>query len=197
MMGKKLDLTGQRFGRLVAVKDTGKRKAGQVVWLCQCDCGKIKEICCSPLRNGNTRSCGCYCRDIAKKTGKLNATHGATRGRRRIRIYRIWMGIKGRCYNKNNQDYFNYGKRGIKVSEAWKKSFVVFRNWALSHGYKEHLTINRKDVNGNYRPENCEWISNSENTKRMMEYHSYDNFRYFLRGIKVGMAMAKNKKMGN
>ena len=86
-------------------------------------------------------------------------------GESRTRLYNIWKGIKDRCNNSNCKAFNDYGGRGIEVCSEWLVSFVAFRGWALSNGYKEDLTIERKDVNGNYDPSNCEWIPSIEQPK--------------------------------
>jgi hypothetical protein len=78
------------------------------------------------------------------------------------RIYRTWCNMKGRCYRKTAKRYDLYGGRGIKVCDEWKNSFIAFYKWSIENGYQEDLTIDRIDVNGNYEPNNCRWISNFE-----------------------------------
>jgi len=82
-------------------------------------------------------------------------------------LYYRWTGMRARCNNPNNDKYHNYGGRGISVCDEWQ-SFEAFKNWALANGYKEELTLDRKDVNGNYEPDNCRWISiqEQENNRR-------------------------------
>lgn len=77
-------------------------------------------------------------------------------------LYRVWCTMKERCNNKNNNKYKNYGGRGIKVCDEWQKDFTIFYNWAISNGYEKGLTIERINVNGNYCPENCTWITAKE-----------------------------------
>ena len=83
-------------------------------------------------------------------------------GKFNTRIYRIWGNMKGRCYCKSRREYKNYGNRGITVCDEWLHDFQAFYDWAMNNGYNENLTLDRKDVNGNYEPSNCRWITNEE-----------------------------------
>lgn len=82
------------------------------------------------------------------------------------RLYRIWHNMKDRCYNPKNKKYVYYGGKGITVCDEWKNDFIKFRNWALNNGYQDNLTIDRIDSNKSYYPENCQWVTLSENTIR-------------------------------
>lgn len=156
-MGRFKDLTGQKFGRLTIIKRAGASKSGKVLWLCECSCEEHNQITTttSNLVTGTTKSCGCLAKESTSRTGKANIIHGDTD----TRLYRIFHGMKDRCYNSKNKDYARYGGRGITVCEEWKNDYSSFKNWALSNGYKDTLTIERKDYNKNYCPENCEWIT--------------------------------------
>ena len=84
------------------------------------------------------------------------------------RIYRIWKGMKTRCYNSQSKDFRYYGGRGIRICEEWKSSFELFAIWALANGYKDYLSIDRIDVNGDYCQQNCRWVTlrEQQNNKR-------------------------------
>lgn len=142
---QKLDLTGQTFGRLTVISPA-QNKGKKTAWLCLCSCGNEKIIRTSALTRGLTKSCGCINHDnLLNRNIKHNLSH--------FRIYRIWECIKTRCINQNTNYYKHYGKRGIKLCDAWL-NFENFKNWAFSNGYSEGLTIDRIDVNGNYEPSN-------------------------------------------
>ena len=148
----KHDLTGKRFGKLTALYDTGERKNGKPLWECRCDCGNITKVKSCNFVSGRTKSCGCYSRE---KVIEMNTTHGGTG----TRLFRIWTSMKTRCSNPNYKKYEYYGGRGIKVCDEWLHDFAAFRKWALANGYKDNLTLDRKDPDGNYEPQNCQWAT--------------------------------------
>lgn len=102
-----------------------------------------------------------------KKRGYLEGNHDS-----HSRLNNIWRGMKRRCSNPNYGQYKNYGGRGIKVCDEWNNEYIAFRDWALSHGYEENLTLDRIDNDGNYEPNNCQWITKSENSKKQWENKS-------------------------
>src|SRR4249920_3506499 len=112
----KIDITGQRFGRLVAIEDAGRTKRKEVLWLCRCDCGAEKIVSASHLRQGNIRSCKCLTREITRQN---SLKHGHRVNRHHSDTYRSWAAMLTRCYNKNTRCYKNYGGRGIFVCERW------------------------------------------------------------------------------
>ena len=153
-MGILKDITGQKFGKLTAIKMVGYTKAHNTLWLCKCDCGNENIVNSSYLRNGQVKSCGC----LIGETNKKRTIHGLYRHR----LYKVWEGMKDRCYNPNIPNYQNYGKRGITVCDEWLSGIEPFYNWAMANGYKEGLSIDRIDVNGNYEPSNCRWATPKE-----------------------------------
>ena len=162
----KLDLAGRRFGKLTVIEEVGRTQNGKVIWKCKCDCGGETNAIASNLKNGISKSCGCQRTETLMKR---STTHGG----RRTRLYQIWCNMKQRCKNVN---YPDYGGRGIEVCEEWKNSFEAFRDWALANGYRDDLTIERKDVNGDYCPENCTWATrkaqnNNTRNNHFIEYN--------------------------
>lgn len=158
------DLTGQRFGRLVALYPTEKRSKGNgVIWLCHCDCGNLKEIVSNSLLSGVTKSCGCLQKE---RVIEAHFKHGDSIYKKQVRFYNIWLMMNQRCLNPNATGYKWYGGRGISICNEWKNSYRVFRDWAMANGYADNLTIDRIDNEGNYNPDNCQWITQSENSKK-------------------------------
>ncbi len=134
--------------------------------LFKCGCGKEKAISIYHVIIGHTKSCGCF-KIVSPKLGLSRKTHGKST----TRLYKAWNSMMGRCYSKNAHGYHNYGGRGIFVCNEWKSDYMPFELWALSNGYESHLTLDRIDVNGNYEPSNCRWITSKEQHSNKRNNH--------------------------
>lgn len=167
-MGRaRIDLRGQTFGRLTVRAMVASNSAGQSIWACQCACGELLSVAATHLRRGAVKSCGCLRRElgIERLLRSPRRTHGATE----TVEYETWQRMIQRCTNPNSEVFEYYGGRGITVCERWRKSFENFR---ADMGLRpEGMSIDRKDVNGNYEPTNCRWATAIEqrlNQRRMV-----------------------------
>lgn len=154
---------GQQFGRLTTIRPTEKRQAACIIWLCRCECGNLTETRSDHLKSGTIKSCGCLQQE-SRKTNNLK--HGSAKKGIYRRLYRIWGNMKKRCYCASIKEYHRYGGRGITVCPEWKNNFLSFRFWAMSSGYQDNLTIDRINNDGNYQPDNCQWLSRAENARK-------------------------------
>lgn len=167
------DLTGQRFGRLVVVRflNANERTTRQYDWWCKCDCGKEIKASANKLKQGLQQSCGCLKEEMKPRIGEITRKYKYSNKR----LYGVYKAMIDRCYNPKCNKYYNYGGRGITVCDEWQgnNGYDTFAEWALSTGYDKYAkhgvcTLERCDVNGNYTPDNCKWITNQEqqNNKR-------------------------------
>lgn len=154
------ELVGKKFYNLMVLSEIEKPhgvKDNHKYYLCLCDCGNTTVI--SSGNVGRTKSCGC------EKFKSKPKTHGFATHKQYDKIYHTWTSIKYRCYNSGCKDYAHYGGRGIRMCETWEKDFMAFREWCLNNGFAENLTIDRIDVDGNYEPSNCRWVTTAEQNR--------------------------------
>lgn len=156
---------GDKFGRWTAIEKS--HKVGNNIGIkCICSCPKqtLRVVAVSRLIGGYSKSCGCvrYDGTSQEKLGDKTRTHGLSS----TRLYKIWKGMKKRCYNTNKPNYKNYGGRGIEVCPEWKDDFSSFMGWSIENGYSDELSIDRVDNDLGYSPYNCQWITLSANCRK-------------------------------
>lgn len=160
------NIIGKKFGKITIIDIDSYNP---IKCKCKCECGNIKIIGLKDLRSGRTVSCGCFAR---KKNSEIHTIHGKSHSR----LFSIWVNMISRCENKNIDTYNYYGKRGISVCCEWRNDFTKFYEWAVNHGYKDNLTLDRIDNDKNYSPDNCRWAtmkeqSNNTRRNRMITYN--------------------------
>ena len=169
-----VDISGKRFGNLVAiereqdvVQPNGRRNGRRrVVYKCRCDCGNIVTVRADHLRSGATKSCGCMQRELL-------SSRQTTHGQSKTHLYGVWNSMKSRCYNSATQFFYRYGGRGITVCDEWRNDFESFRSWSEATGYRDGMTLDRKDNDLGYSSDNCRWTdrvtqANNRSSNRML-----------------------------
>jgi hypothetical protein len=147
---KRINLTGLRQGRLRVLREEGSYA------ICECDCGTVKTILRHNVRAGYTQSCGCLQKNRARQA---NVTHGASH----TQLYSVWQAMKARCYGTTTRHYKWYGAKGIIVCEKWQTYEGFFED--MGESYKPGLTLDRINSSKNYQPDNCRWLSKSDNAR--------------------------------
>ena len=155
-----VDYTGQIFGKLTVIK---KEPGSRSRWVCKCECGKIKTLYACHLKKA--KSCGCLEIENRRLLGERTKTHGKTN----TILYSKYCSMKERVHNPKYKHYDRYGGRGIRICKEWEKSFESFCTWAYENGYDDNKfgyeqTLDRINVDGNYEPSNCRWVTQKEQT---------------------------------
>ena len=156
---------GKKYNMLTCLgRDTRKN---YMYYLFKCDCGTVKSLRYNNVECGSTKSCGCH-----KKNNKFHQTHGKTH----TRLYNIYTSMKYRCYYPKHKSYIYYGAKGVTICKEWLDDFMNFYNWAIENGYRDDLTIDRIDVEGDYEPGNCRWATREQqaNNKSVTIYITYN-----------------------
>lgn len=157
MPAKMLDLTGDRFGRLVVVR-LSERINGAIAWECICDCGSSKIARAGHLRSGEIQSCNCLKRE---RQAASVTTHGEARHSRSVPEYYTWQSAKSRCYQPSHPAYRLYGARGIRMCDAWLNNYEAFLQ-DVGRRPGRGYSLDRINVNGDYEPGNCRWVTARE-----------------------------------
>ena len=191
-MSTLIDLTGQRFERLVVLEREGTRNK-RTTWLCQCDCGKAHITTTSYLRSDAAHSCGCLLKETREKAMRKHGQCGT-------RLYHIWDNMKRRCINPQNPGFRIYGERGITVCEEWME-FQPFYDWSIANGYDDILQLDRRNNDKGYSPDNCRWTTSKVNgrnkrsnrpityngeTRIMKEWSEYLGINYYTLRKRMG-----------
>lgn len=159
-------MIGRKYNRLTVLRlDTTDRKAPDRFFVCQCDCGNITSVRYSHLIRHEIKSCGCLSRE----------NHAKKHGKSHTRLYGIWSKMRARCLDDRDASYAYYGQRGIQICDEWRDDFMSFYTWAMQNGYEEHLTLDRINVNGNYTPDNCRWVTYAVQARNRTDtvYYTY------------------------
>lgn len=173
----KVEMKGGRYGRLLVLEEAGRDTKGNVTWWCRCNHGgkgRPKRLIVSgiKLRQGDVKSCGCLRHDTSVARGRSFLRHGMSRHP----LYRAWRNMKARCLDPSRKEYRRYGGRGISVCREWMKS-DDFLAWAKTHGYRRGLTLDRRENDGDYTPDNCRFVTRLEQQKNRATCRKLDSDR--------------------
>ncbi len=170
------DLTGQRFGSLVALRPISRHPDRYIVWEFQCDCGNLYQGggCWvtqqrKTATNPKAPSCGCLNKET---TRELRFKHGMSQHP----LFWVWSQMVERCHNTNNISYHKYGARGVYVCDAWRESSTEFMDWALANGWEKGLHLDKDilchalNVPPHYSPQTCQFISAAENGRATKQW---------------------------
>lgn len=179
------ELISRKYGKLTVIEYAGTHTSPcgtkRNMWRCKCECGKEVIVAANNLKNGSTKSCGCW------KYGKIKE-HNTTHAGSKDRLYKIWLGMKRRCNSPKDKSYKRYGAKGIKVCDEWNNSYQSFKEWAYANGYDDSAefhkcTIDRIDNNGDYEPNNCRWVDMNVQANNTSKNHYVE-----LNGVKMSIA---------
>lgn len=176
----RIDMVGVKRNRLTVI-GYAYTKNKRAYWHCKCDCGNDCIVMGQQIRRNIVKSCGCMLRDNGKIVGSLpKYKKSANMATSYTRLYKVWLGMKHRCYNSNFKYYPRYGGRGIIMCDEWL-DFDKFREWAMANGYepdapKGECTLDRIDNDGIYEPNNCRWVDmtvqhNNTSANHLVEYN--------------------------
>lgn len=151
-MSKKIDLTGQKFGRLTVMYETSACK-GDTYWACRCECGNWKIATTARLRAGYVKSCGCLLTEIARtRSYKGYWTN----------LFSTYRNLTRACYDKTSPKYADFGEKGITFCDYWRENVEAFMEWSTENGYTPKSRLLRYDQDDGYRPSNCFWWTPKE-----------------------------------
>jgi hypothetical protein len=146
-------LINKEFNSWTIIKFSYTNKHREKYYLCKCKCGIERDVKIRDIIKNNSKSCGCSFKKN-KECIKNNHRHNLSNHK----LYYIWLNMRARCYNENDTHYNRYGGRGIIICDEWKEDFKVFYDWSINNGFKDGLTIDRKNNDGDYTPINCRWV---------------------------------------
>lgn len=179
------NLCGLRVGDFVVLNVDHVDQYRHIFYKCRCDCGNIFIKRDDIIKNAKHKACN---------NCQRHRVDMISHGKSNTKLYRIYYGMKERCYNSKNKEYKNYGGRGIIVCDEWKNNFILFYNWSVENGYKDGLQLDREDNSGNYEPSNCRWVTPlvNSNNKRTCIYYTYGDKTLSINGWSRELGINKN-----